>query len=262
MANSPKRIYWDACAWIALIQREKIRDPNGVVIEDRETMCKSVINAAKRGEVEIVTSTLSLVEVCKSPLVKGEGEDQIGAYFENDYVILASLDRFVGERGRELMLGGYAGLKPPDAAHVASAAVTDVDEMHTFDRKLLDMNGVVDKADRTKLKICKPGEGGAPLPLLEWEHGAGTKADEPAGADEEAQAAEIVAAYERGEIDIQFESGEGAALSPMTDAVRQGPQKAVERPSEAPANEEGLAQNPPDPPKKPTARRAIHMRKP
>jgi hypothetical protein len=34
MASS-RRIYWDACAWIALIQQEKIRDAKGQVIEDR-----------------------------------------------------------------------------------------------------------------------------------------------------------------------------------------------------------------------------------
>jgi len=38
--------------------------------------------------------------------------------------------------------------------------------MHTFDKKLLDMDGLVDKADGTKLKICKP-DVGEPLPLLQ-----------------------------------------------------------------------------------------------
>jgi len=55
MATSLKRVYWDACAWIALIQKEKIRDKRGVIIEDRETMCKAVIAAAKASKCEIVT---------------------------------------------------------------------------------------------------------------------------------------------------------------------------------------------------------------
>lgn len=45
MAASPKRVYWDACAWIALIQKEKIRDGHGNVTEDRETLRKSVIKS-------------------------------------------------------------------------------------------------------------------------------------------------------------------------------------------------------------------------
>jgi hypothetical protein len=49
------------------------------------------------------------------------------------------------------------GLKPPDAAHLATALISNVDEMHTFDTKLLSLDGKLDKADGTKLKICKPG---------------------------------------------------------------------------------------------------------
>jgi hypothetical protein len=58
-------------------------------------------------------------------------------------------------------------LKPPDATHVATAAVSDVEEMHTFDDRLLALDGKVDKSDGTKLKICKPDPGGDPAPLLD-----------------------------------------------------------------------------------------------
>jgi hypothetical protein len=40
-------------------------------------------------------------------------------------------------------------------------------EMHTFDGKLLAMDGLVDKPDGSKPKTCKPGQGGPPLPLLQ-----------------------------------------------------------------------------------------------
>jgi len=46
MASPTKRVYWDACTWIAVIQKEKIQLPNGT-IEDRETMGREVIEAAK-----------------------------------------------------------------------------------------------------------------------------------------------------------------------------------------------------------------------
>ena len=58
-------------------------------------------------------------------------------------------------------------MKPPDACHLATAALANVDEMHTFDRKLLDLNGLIDKLDGTKLKICKSDPGGRPAPLLD-----------------------------------------------------------------------------------------------
>lgn len=166
MAGSLKRIYWDACVWIALIQKEKILDEKGVITEDRETMCKTVIEAAKDGRVEIVTSALSLVEVCKNPDIKEKSADKIAAFFEHDFVLLANLDRASGERAREIMLVGYSKLKPPDAAHIATAAITNAEEMHTFDDRLLRLDGLIDKANGEKLKICKP-DFGAPLPLIE-----------------------------------------------------------------------------------------------
>jgi len=166
MATSPRRIYWDACTWIALIQREKIRDGSRL-IEDRDMMCRTVIEAAKKGGIEILTSTLSIAEVCKDPAIRSQGPDAISDYFENDYILLVNLDRLVGERARVLMTGGFSGLKPPDAIHVATAAISGVEEMHTFDRQLIGFGGLIDKADGAKLKICKPDPGGPPAPLLD-----------------------------------------------------------------------------------------------
>ena len=117
MANSPNRLYWDACAWIAFIQKEKVELPSGQV-EDRESMCRSVLIAAKAGKVEIATSTLSLAEVCKDPT----SASRFHEFLKLEYVLLVTLDRAVGEKARELMQGGYSGLKPPDAIHIATAS--------------------------------------------------------------------------------------------------------------------------------------------
>jgi predicted nucleic acid-binding protein len=170
MASLTKRVYWDACVWLALILREKIPLSGGGV-EDRETMCRMVIEAAKKGSLEILTSTFCLVEVCKVPADKKATSDKVADFFENDYILLTNVDRMVAERARELM-ARHPGLKPPDAVHVATAAVSPgVEEMHSFDDRLLALNGAVDKADGTKLKICKPDAGAPPAPLLEAIHG-------------------------------------------------------------------------------------------
>lgn len=168
MAEPAKRVVWDACTWIALIQREKIQDKNGQCVEDRDTMCRVAIAAAKKGEIEIVTSTLCLAEVCKPP-DSGKGvADKLADYFENDYVALANVDLAVAQRAREIMQAGYQSIKPPDAIHLATAAlVIGVEEFHSFDGRLLKLDGRIDKADGTKLKICKPDSIGAPVPLLE-----------------------------------------------------------------------------------------------
>jgi predicted nucleic acid-binding protein len=166
MATPTKRVYWDACVWLALILREKIPLPKSG-IEDRDTMCRMVIEAAKKGSLEILTSTFCLVEVCKTPADKKITSDKLAEFFENDYILLTNLDRMVAERGRELMVR-HPGLKPPDAVHLATAAVSPgVEEMHTFDDRLLALDGAIDKADGTKLKICKPDAGAPPAPLLE-----------------------------------------------------------------------------------------------
>jgi predicted nucleic acid-binding protein len=169
MASFPRRVYWDACAWIALIQREKIRDSNGKLIEDRDQMCRDVIEAARKGKIEIVTSTLCLAEVCKHPALQDTKKaDQIAAYFENDFVLLVDVDVFVGEKARELMLGGYSGLKPPDAIHIATALISPrVEEMHTFDDKLLKLTERLDTETGERLKIRKPSTGEPAPPLLE-----------------------------------------------------------------------------------------------
>jgi predicted nucleic acid-binding protein len=166
MGTSTKRIYWDACIWIALIQREKIPLPGGAT-EDRETMCRSVIEAAKKGNLEILTSTFCLVEVCKAPVDKKSVSDKLAEFFENDYILITNVDRMVAERARELMIL-YPTMKSPDAVHLATAAVAPgVEEMHTFDERLLRLDGLLDRVDGTKLKICKPDAGAPPAPLLE-----------------------------------------------------------------------------------------------
>jgi predicted nucleic acid-binding protein len=167
MANNSRRVYWDACTWIALIQREKIL----VGSSDRDTLCRAVIAEAKKNKIEILTSTLSLVEVCKNRELRSKDDDLIGAFFENDYILLMNVDRLVGEHARKLMIAGHTGLKPPDAIHLASAVLGNVSEFHTFDgggekKGLLDLDQKIDRLDGGKLRICTPDVGGATPPLL------------------------------------------------------------------------------------------------
>lgn len=185
-----KRVYWDSCAWIALIQKEKIQESNGSgkVIEDRFSLCMSVIKEAEARKIEIATSAFTLAEVCRSAELKAQTEDTIVAYFENDYLLLVNVDSVVGERARGLMMSGIPGLKPPDAVHLATALVSSADAMHTFDDKLLKLDGTIDTPDGKKLTICKPDIAKTPAPLLaaleKKEHGEGRQAPEASKAGE------------------------------------------------------------------------------
>jgi predicted nucleic acid-binding protein len=170
MAAKPRRIYWDSCAWIALIQDEVIRDPaTGQITENRGQICRAVIDAAKAGTLEIVTSTFALVEVCKCP---GNGSSpalDLAGFFENPWILRITVDTEVAAVGRHLMLAGHAGLKPPDAVHLASALVTErVEEAQTFDGALLKLNGQIFGPSGDLMPIYKPRiPSNKPAPLLD-----------------------------------------------------------------------------------------------
>jgi hypothetical protein len=65
------------------------------------------------------------------------------------------------------MLAGHPGLKLPDAIHLATACTANVDEFHTFDDRLLALDGVIDRLDGTRLIIKKPAVPAPPAPLLD-----------------------------------------------------------------------------------------------
>lgn len=168
MATSPSRVGWDSCAWIAHIQRERIVDLDGkTIIEDRGAMCRSVLEAAEKGIVEIAVSAICLVEVLARNRSSEIDDQKVRDFFDNDYILLANVDKQVGDFARRLMLAGYAGLKPPDAIHLATACIANVEAFHTFDAPLLALDGLIDKADGTRLIIKKPAVPAPPAPLLE-----------------------------------------------------------------------------------------------
>lgn len=62
------KVYWDSCAWIAFVNKEA----------GRYEQLKKVYDAAKRGQLEIWTSTFTYAEVYKKQCVKGA--EKGGAY--------------------------------------------------------------------------------------------------------------------------------------------------------------------------------------
>jgi len=177
MATSASRVAWDSCTWIAHIQRERILGPDGkTVVEDRGAMCRPVLDAAERGVIEIVVSAIALVEVLARNRTSGIDDQRVRDLFDNDYILLVNVDKQLGDFARRLMLAGHPGLKPPDAIHLATACVANVDEFHTFDDRLLALDGVFGRLDGTRLVIKKPAVPAPPAPLLdEIERGRGRR---------------------------------------------------------------------------------------
>ena len=155
-----KRVYWDSCAWLGLINSE----------EDKVEGCQYIMQEAIRKNVEILVSTVTLAEVfktrCAEPykMLAEEKDIAFEEFFDQDFIIKASVDEDIAKRARGL-LRYYAsqGLKKPmDAIHLATALKFNAAEMHTFDGSdLLCLDGKIQSDSGVILKICKP-----PLPPI------------------------------------------------------------------------------------------------
>ncbi|MGY4227756.1 putative nucleic acid-binding protein [Bradyrhizobium sp. USDA 4503] len=150
------KYYWDACAWIALIQQE----------EGRFSRLKHLIEQAQSGGVEIWTSNFTLAEVYKRPLTKGlakqlppDKDSEFEAYILQSFVTRVQVDYDVGTCARTLLRKYPTIVKPQDGIHVATALLNNVDELHTFDHEnLIDLSGKIARLDGKMLKICLPPE--------------------------------------------------------------------------------------------------------
>ena len=152
MAKAP-RYYWDACAWIALINRE----------ESRFDALNYAIERANKNEVQICTSTFTLAEVFKKSCgaeltgLPAASDTDFEDYILQDFVVLFQVDTDVGTAARRLLRKFPQIRKPQDAIHAATAILGDADELHTFDGcDLLVLDGKLPKRDGSFLKICKP----------------------------------------------------------------------------------------------------------
>ncbi len=160
----PTRVYWDACTWIAYLNKEEnIRLPDGST-ENRFSMCLDVLDRAEKGEIEIATSAFTLAEVCKD--IKIKTLENLSGFFDRSYIFMIPVDKSIGLKAQDMQVNGEINLKPPDAVHLASAYRSSAKELHTFDKRILGHNKKIAELWESRIKICKPGEG-EPLPLFE-----------------------------------------------------------------------------------------------
>ncbi len=151
----PKKVYWDACIWLGLINEE----------DGKVDRCKFVIEQAKAQAMQIWTSSLSLAEVfkkkCEGKNVSLEESKDVDfeKYIEQEFLTEVQVDHDVGLLARRLLRKHPDLKKPNDAIHLATAALNNLDELHTFDvENLLPLNGKIDRMDGKQLIICVPPE--------------------------------------------------------------------------------------------------------
>jgi predicted nucleic acid-binding protein len=150
-------VYWDACAWIAYIQKE-MPGPGAKFSEPRYEMCRTILRRAEAGQLEIATSAFTLAEVVKSPMDSTSPALNLPAFFDQRYIALVQVDKQVGLKAQNLQVAGVAGLKPQDAIHIASALVHNIAMVHTFDDKLLKLDKLLTLEDGNQLRIIRPTE--------------------------------------------------------------------------------------------------------
>lgn len=137
-----KAFCWDSncfCAWFS-------EEPG------RYDVCAGIIDAARKEQVKLLTSAMTLVEVIKIPGVYvAESEDRIADFFRNPYVVKVTLDWYVAVIARDLQR--RYPLDARDAIHLATAVHVKADEFHTYDEELLKLDG---KIPGVSLRIREP----------------------------------------------------------------------------------------------------------
>jgi predicted nucleic acid-binding protein len=156
-----KRVYWDSCTFIGLINQEP----------GRANDCTAVWKTAGKGAVTIYTSFFTFAEVfkvkCDSPAkpLSEENDKKIEQVLRQKWVKPIVVDERIAVAARRLMRRHTECKKPSDGLHLATALALSVDEMHTFDSSdLLKLDGKIHCANGKPLKICRPSIPPPPTP--------------------------------------------------------------------------------------------------
>jgi len=150
MAKNRKIVYWDASVFIAWMKdevRENAQEMGGVY---------ETIAAVERGEILLVCGEIINQDMIETVMTH-EAQAKYYALFKRRKSQLLPDDPRVKKLTREIR-EYYAVRREPvpklaDATHLAYAIHYQVDEFHTFDHRLVALDGMVAGHG---LRICKP----------------------------------------------------------------------------------------------------------
>ena len=144
MPDEPRLIYWDSNVPLSYI--------NGIA--DRLAVIEELFKQARAGDIELVTSSLSRVEVAFAVEEKeaGELDSEVEQRIENLWtpgspIKTVEFYDLIGEDAKALMRRGisqgWGALKPIDAIHLATAQRMAVSEFHTYCERMHKWSGVL-----------------------------------------------------------------------------------------------------------------------
>lgn len=129
--------YWDSSVFLALLNDEPNRSEN----------VAQILEEAEAGDVFIITSSFTLVEVIKlkgSKPIQIADQRKVTEFFEKDYFRFVDATRKITEAARNL-IWKVPGLWPKDAVHLASAeefgSKRSLDCIHSYDHDFLALSG-------------------------------------------------------------------------------------------------------------------------
>lgn len=133
MPANPRRIYLDANVFLAYVGNE----------EGRADTVQALLDEARRREIEIVTSVLSIAEVAFGAHERDHGLTEAGEEAIEQLWAPASpmtlvdvsqaMTRNARTMIRETKIQGFSGLRGADAVHLATARIFGCDEIFTYE---------------------------------------------------------------------------------------------------------------------------------
>lgn len=142
----PDRRYWDTSVFFAYFADQA----------DRRERCRPIVRRAEAGEMEIVTSALSVAESLYVPdggeLLPDENREEVRRFFQHDFIVMVQIDRPTALRSQDLVWD--YGVAPKDALHLASALTANVPQFDTYDEKLYRLDAEI--GDSPVLRISEP----------------------------------------------------------------------------------------------------------
>jgi len=135
-------VYVDSCVFLSWFKDEPDADE-----------CKGLFDSADKGEIKIITSSITLTEVIKlnrSIEIPHTDVIKLRNFFEKDFIMIASLERRIAEKARELIWKN-PHLQPKDSIHLATAIYLEIQKLYTFDNDLLKLKDIF-----PDILICKP----------------------------------------------------------------------------------------------------------
>ncbi|MDV2503610.1 MAG: PIN domain-containing protein [bacterium] len=160
MSGDKPLIYWDTSIFLAWLQDEQRKpgEMDGV---------REYVGEVNSGNIILVTSHITKTEILES-MMAPEAQESLSRLLKRRNVRSVALDGRVGDLSSKIrdhyqilrQTDGGPPLSAPDAVHLATAILYQVDEFHTFDeedsqkgRGLIPLSGNVAGHN---LLICKP----------------------------------------------------------------------------------------------------------